>query len=192
MKRVLEYRSAVYDDLLAEPSGWAVVAEGLGKRHGDRWTLRDINLYVPAGSVLCLVGCEDSGKTTLLRILAGHERPTVGYVSVAGSDGIALLDEPAAGLDPDGRAELWSTLRRHAEGGGTVILTAEDPSDAEGAADTIVFLDHGSIVDASSATTSSPPRRPIRPTRAARAEELLTVFGPADGGAMHSPPSRRR
>jgi ABC-type multidrug transport system ATPase subunit len=146
-----EFRSTVYDELRAEPSGWAVVAEGLGKRHGRRWVLRDVDLYVPTGSVLCLVGCEDCGKTTLLRVLAAHERPTVGYVRVAGSDGVALLHEPAAGLDPDGRAELWSRLRRHADGGGTVVLTAEDRADAEGVADTIVVLDRGRIVDASSA-----------------------------------------
>jgi ABC-type multidrug transport system ATPase subunit len=145
------FRSAVYNELLAEPSGWAVVAEGLGKHDGDRWALREIDLYVPAGSVLCLGGCEDSGKTILLRILAAHERPTVGYVRVAGSADVALLDEPAAGLDPDRRAELWSMLRRHADGGGTVVLTAEDPADAEGVADTIVMLDRGRIVDASSA-----------------------------------------
>ena len=44
-------------------------AEGLGKRYGEQWALRDFDLEVPAGSVLGLLGHNGAGKTTAIRIL---------------------------------------------------------------------------------------------------------------------------
>jgi ABC-2 type transport system ATP-binding protein len=63
-----------------------VVAEGLGKRFGDFWALRDLDLDVPAGSVLGLLGHNGAGKTTALRILTTLARPTTGRARVAGFD----------------------------------------------------------------------------------------------------------
>jgi putative ABC transport system ATP-binding protein len=47
--------------------------------------LHDINLSVPAGEFVAVVGKSGSGKTTLLNVLAGIDRPTGGEVSVAGT-----------------------------------------------------------------------------------------------------------
>ena len=66
------------------PAG--VVAEGLGKRYGDLWALRDVDLLVPAGSVLGLLGHNGAGKTTAIRILTTLAAPTTGRASVAGFD----------------------------------------------------------------------------------------------------------
>jgi ABC-2 type transport system ATP-binding protein len=63
-----------------------VSAAGLGKRFGDLWALRDVDLDVPAGSVLGLLGHNGAGKTTALRILTTLSRPTTGEASVAGFD----------------------------------------------------------------------------------------------------------
>jgi ABC-2 type transport system ATP-binding protein len=46
------------------PTSPGVVARGLGKRFGDAWVLRDVDLDVPAGSVLGLLGPNGAGKTT--------------------------------------------------------------------------------------------------------------------------------
>ena len=43
--------------------------EGLGKRYGDLWALRDLTLDVEPGSVLGLLGHNGAGKTTAIRIL---------------------------------------------------------------------------------------------------------------------------
>lgn len=51
---------------------------GLTKRFGDSSVLKDINLLVPAGSLLSLVGESGSGKSTLLRIIAGLEQADSG------------------------------------------------------------------------------------------------------------------
>src|SRR5690606_35567303 len=69
-----------------------VLAEELGKRYGDLWALRDLNLEVPAGKVLGLLGHNGAGKTTAIRILTTLAAPTEGRAWVAGHDVVA---EPA-------------------------------------------------------------------------------------------------
>src|SRR5215213_1443458 len=63
-----------------------IEAESLGKRFGDLWALRDVDLAVPAGSVLGLLGHNGAGKTTAIRILTTLSSPTEGTASVAGID----------------------------------------------------------------------------------------------------------
>ena len=64
----------------------AIVANGLSKRYGDVWALREVSFEVPAGSVLGLLGHNGAGKTTAIRILTTLAEPTAGSASVAGFD----------------------------------------------------------------------------------------------------------
>ncbi len=66
-----------------------VHAEGLGKRYGDNWALADVDLDVPTGTVLGLLGHNGAGKTTAVRILSTLARPTTGTATVAGFDVVA-------------------------------------------------------------------------------------------------------
>ena len=66
-----------------------IFAEGLGKRYGDLWALRDVDLAVPQGTVLGLLGHNGAGKTTAVRILTTLLQPTEGRASVAGLDVVA-------------------------------------------------------------------------------------------------------
>ena len=59
---------------------------GLTKRYGAQAALRGVDLRVPAGSILTVLGHNGSGKTTLVRILATLVRPTAGSARVAGHD----------------------------------------------------------------------------------------------------------
>ncbi|MFE6779763.1 ATP-binding cassette domain-containing protein [Streptomyces sp. NPDC057702] len=63
-------------------SGTPVMLEGVGRRYGLRgpWVLRGVDLAVPAGALLRIVGTNGTGKSTLLRLLAGIDRPTAGRV----------------------------------------------------------------------------------------------------------------
>lgn len=62
----------------------ALKADGLGKRYGSNWALRDCTLEIPAGSVTALVGPNGAGKTTLLQLAVGLSTPSVGDVTVLG------------------------------------------------------------------------------------------------------------
>lgn len=53
---------------------------GLHKRFGEIRALRGVDLDVPAGSVVAVVGGDGAGKTTLLRCLVGRYAPSAGQV----------------------------------------------------------------------------------------------------------------
>ncbi|MGW5487143.1 ABC transporter ATP-binding protein [Streptosporangium sandarakinum] len=69
-------------------------AQGLGKKYGKRWALRECTIDIPAGHVVGLVGPNGAGKTTLLKLAGGQLEPTAGDITVLGgrpADGPAQL-----------------------------------------------------------------------------------------------------
>ena len=74
---------------MSTPHDAGIFAEGLGKRYDDLWALRGVDLDVPQGTVLGLLGHNGAGKTTAVRILTTLLRPTEGRASVAGHDVVA-------------------------------------------------------------------------------------------------------
>src|SRR5689334_5465157 len=50
----------------------------------DYAALRDFALEIEAGEFFCLLGTSGCGKTTVLNLVAGFERPTTGVIEVAG------------------------------------------------------------------------------------------------------------
>jgi iron(III) transport system ATP-binding protein len=61
-----------------------LVVHGLTKSFGATEVLRGVDLTVPAGSITAVLGPSGCGKTTLLRLLAGFDRPDSGEISLAG------------------------------------------------------------------------------------------------------------
>ncbi len=66
-----------------------------GYPDSERPVLRNINLTIPAGSSLALVGATGAGKSTLAALIAGIGTPQTGSVRIGASD-LAELDEAAA------------------------------------------------------------------------------------------------
>jgi sulfonate transport system ATP-binding protein len=58
---------------------------GLSRTFGERPVLAGLELEVPAGSFLAVVGRSGCGKTTLLRLIAGLDRPSAGRALLAGT-----------------------------------------------------------------------------------------------------------
>jgi iron(III) transport system ATP-binding protein len=81
------------------PSTGELVVEGLGKAFGAVRVLDHAGLRAPAGKVVALLGPSGCGKTTLLRCIAGLERPDAGQVRLDGRD----LSAPAAFVAPERR-----------------------------------------------------------------------------------------
>ncbi len=76
---------------LAVPSGRSVIgARGLTRRFGRGpnavEALKDVDLDVAAGELLMIMGPSGGGKSTLLNLIGGIDRPTSGSLSVAGVD----------------------------------------------------------------------------------------------------------
>src|SRR6478672_6205301 len=57
-----------------------VRVEGLSKRYGAFWALRDASFDIRSGEILGLIGPNGSGKTTLFRCVAGVAPATAGVV----------------------------------------------------------------------------------------------------------------
>jgi sulfonate transport system ATP-binding protein len=64
----------------APPRGLSLTIRGLRKSFGDNEVLRGIDLHIPAGQFVAVVGRSGCGKSTLLRLIAGLERPTAGTI----------------------------------------------------------------------------------------------------------------
>ncbi len=67
--------------------------EGLHLRLGENEVLRGISLELGAGELGCLLGPSGCGKTTMLRAIAGLERPSAGRIEIAGQDASRLPPE---------------------------------------------------------------------------------------------------
>ncbi|WP_426263656.1 ABC transporter ATP-binding protein [Sphingomonas sp. PWP1-2] len=74
----------------------------LGRPPASVEILRGVDLDVAAGESVALLGPSGSGKSSLMAVLAGLERPTGGTVSVAGLD-FTTLDEDALAVARRGR-----------------------------------------------------------------------------------------
>jgi ABC-2 type transport system ATP-binding protein len=67
-------------------------------------------------------------------------------MSLIGDPAVIFLDEPTTGFDPEGRNEMWRTIRELAAGGTTVFLTTQYLDEADELADDIAVLHQGRIV----------------------------------------------
>ena len=129
-----------------------ILFEGVGFRYPDTEAdvLVDVDLELPAGSIVALVGDNGAGKSTLVKLLARFYEPTAGRVLV---DGVDLGSIPpsewrartSAGFQDFARLEL---LARHSVGSGD--LPAMDDDDVvgralvrSGAADVVDVLPDG-------------------------------------------------
>src|SRR3989440_8966295 len=68
----------------------AIELRNLTKRFDQTVAVNAINLTIPHGSYCCLLGPSGCGKTTILRMIAGHEKPTSGDIRIGGQSVIGL------------------------------------------------------------------------------------------------------
>ncbi len=89
-----------------------ITARGLTKRFGKVLALDALDLEVPRGAALGLLGPAGAGKSTLIRLLAGLVRPTAGTLEVDGAPGGSDAARRRIGaVLQEGQLYPWMTVR---------------------------------------------------------------------------------
>ncbi len=89
-------RPAAPAPVAAAAQGTGIAFEGVGFRYPgqETWAVRGLDLVIPPGQSLALVGHNGSGKTTIVKLLTGLYEPTEGRVLLDGQD-LRTLDKDA-------------------------------------------------------------------------------------------------
>jgi ABC-2 type transport system ATP-binding protein len=90
---------------------------------------------------------------------------------------VLFLDEPTAGLDPQGRLALWEILRELNAEGQTILLTTHYMEEAEQLCQRVAILDHGKIIALGT---------PAELKRTVGADTIVTVKTTGDTAALAS------
>ena len=99
-----------------------------------------------AGDLLERFGLADAAGRRVSTYSGGMRRRLDIAMSLIGNPRIIFLDEPTAGLDPEGRIEVWQVIQNLADSGTTVFLTTQYLDEAEKLADRIAILHEGTII----------------------------------------------
>src|SRR5262245_29771999 len=95
----------------------------LGKSYGAQTLFRQVSLTFGKGQVYGLVGANGSGKSSLLRILAGDEEPTEGSVSIPRKARVGVLRQdhfqyetvPIVEVVMMGHGPVWEAMQQKDE-----------------------------------------------------------------------------
>ena len=98
-----------------------------------------------ATGLLQRFGLADAADRRASTYSGGMRRRLDIAMSLVGTPEVIFLDEPTTGLDPEGRLEVWKTVKALADGGTTILLTTQTLDEAEALADRIAIL-HGGVI----------------------------------------------
>jgi len=77
-------------------NGTILTGKGLTKKYGNLAVVKNVSLSISKGEFVCLVGKSGCGKTTLLSMLSGLERPTAGEVTLNGKEITSATEDDLA------------------------------------------------------------------------------------------------
>ncbi|CAL9515176.1 ATP-binding cassette domain-containing protein [Streptomyces sp. enrichment culture] len=129
----------------------AALDEELGGRQnlemfGRLYHLGARHARVRADELLERFGLTDTGRKAVKQYSGGMRRRLDLAASLITDPEVLFLDEPTTGLDPRGRAEVWSAVRSLVGGGTTVLLTTQYLEEADQLADRVSVVDSGRVV----------------------------------------------
>ena len=85
-----------------------IEVEGLRKIFGDRLLFDNVSFTVPKGAIVGIIGANGMGKSTLFRLLMGHEQPDGGSVTVGETVQLGYVDQSRDDLD--GSKTVWEEV----------------------------------------------------------------------------------
>jgi ABC-2 type transport system ATP-binding protein len=121
--------------------------------------------------VLISLGLAGAADDAVASYSFGMRRRLALAAALVHGPAIALLDEPTAGLDPDGCAQLAALIAQRSRHGDATVVASNDPGFVEDVADRVAFLDEGAVV------RCAPPRELLAGLPAGRVAELMIEGG---------------
>ena len=85
-----------------------IEVQGLRKVFGDRLLFDDVTFTVPTGAIVGIIGANGMGKSTLFKLLMGHEQPDGGSVIVGETVQLGYVDQSRDDLD--GTKTVWEEV----------------------------------------------------------------------------------
>ncbi len=81
---------------------------GVSKGYGNQLLIDNLDLKIPAGSIVGVIGPNGAGKTTLLRMVTGQEKPDLGSLRIGETVKLAYVDQSRETLD--GEKTVWEEI----------------------------------------------------------------------------------
>ena len=85
-----------------------IEVQGLRKVFGDRLLFDDVTFTVPTGAIVGIIGANGMGKSTLFKLLMGHEQPDGGSVVIGETVQLGYVDQSRDDLD--GAKTVWEEV----------------------------------------------------------------------------------
>jgi ABC-2 type transport system ATP-binding protein len=96
--------------------------------------------------LLDLVGLGPVRKTRWRRLSGGEQQRLSLALALVGRPEVLFLDEPTAGVDPEGRITIREIVAEQRARGICIVLTTHELTEAERLADRVVIIDHGRLL----------------------------------------------
>jgi len=145
--------------LFGRPPEQAVGSGAVGAMLQSGGLMRDLNvrelllqlasLYPRAEDVdrtLELVGIREIADQRTQKLSGGQAQRVRFAIALVTNAELLVLDEPTVGMDVESRHAFWTTMRRLASGGRTVLFATHYLEEADEFADRVVLMAHGEVV----------------------------------------------
>ncbi|MGK0357866.1 MAG: sulfate-transporting ATPase [Bradymonadia bacterium] len=109
-QRKLELRIPIPEKRLGD---LVIETEGLKKGFGDKLLIEDLNVKIPPGAIVGIVGANGAGKSTFFRMVMGEQQPDAGTLRVGPTVDVAYVDQGRANLVGD--KTIWEEISGGAE-----------------------------------------------------------------------------
>jgi polar amino acid transport system ATP-binding protein len=117
------------------------------------------------------VGLADKARAHPAELSGGQQQRVAIARAIALEPKIMLFDEPTSALDPELRGSVLAVMRNLRASGMTMVVVSHEMRFAREAADRVVFLEEGAIVE------QGPPARIFGPEAGARTRAFVTEIG---------------
>ena len=128
--------------------------------------------------VLDLTGIADIAGRRVQKLSGGQTQRVRFAIALVSNPDLLVLDEPTVGMDVESRHAFWTTMRRFASSGKTVVFATHYLEEADSYADRIILMARGEIVADGPATEikATVGLRTIRATLPGVDRELLRAL----------------